>query len=208
MCLKVYIAKGDESKCSGSHAFNPDCPGEGSQPYQSGVTQDWAYSAKLSHDENKGLDYFIGVIIEWFDRCVSVQQAQLHVLQFGAFEAACLLCLAAHVCEVNMQQSCRLGEQVFNKYYPALNVCFSNGGCLRTVPCRNQTLPYALTYPVQGLDTDKFGNWPIEYEGTPCPVGNDSVAYQFLDNSKAVSQTPHEQPSGCGHQRCAQTQNY
>ena len=61
----------------------------------------------------------------------------------------------------------------------------------RCLPClnRNQTLPYDLTYPVQGLDrsvTDKFGSWPILYEGVPCPVRNHSLAYQFLDASKAV----------------------
>ena len=71
MCLKVYITEGDRKKCpKGDWQSNAACPGVGTQSYAKGVTQPWAYSAKLQRDQAKGMDYFIGVVIEWFDRWV------------------------------------------------------------------------------------------------------------------------------------------
>ena len=57
----------------------------------------------------------------------------------------------------------------------------------RLLLCRNQTLPYAITFPTQNTtDIYTAGNWPVLYEGVPCPVGNSTLAYQFLDTELAV----------------------
>ena len=69
MCLKVYISQGKYPECPNKDIeTSPDCPGSGTQPYQTSVTQSWAYSAKLTYDSDMGMHYFIAVIIEWFDR--------------------------------------------------------------------------------------------------------------------------------------------
>lgn len=52
--------------------------------------------------------------------------------------------------------------------------------------CRNQTIPYELTYPTQNISTANFGTWPIVYEGVDCPVGNLTLQYHFLNVSTVV----------------------
>lgn len=69
MCLKIFLAEGNISTClENDYGSSPDCPGVGTQSYADGVTQPWAYSAKLSYDPVKQMKFFIGVIIEWYDR--------------------------------------------------------------------------------------------------------------------------------------------
>ena len=52
--------------------------------------------------------------------------------------------------------------------------------------CRNQTIPYEVTYPTQNVSTDDFGTWPIIYEGIDCPIGNYTLQYHILNVSTDV----------------------
>lgn len=54
------------------------------------------------------------------------------------------------------------------------------------VMCRNQTIPYELTYPTQNISTINFGTWPVLYEGIDCPTGNMTLQYHFLNVSTVV----------------------
>jgi hypothetical protein len=49
---------------------------------------------------------------------------------------------------------------------------------------RNQTDGVAMTYPVQRLDTDKFGDWVVHYRPVPCPVNGHGLSFEFMDYSK------------------------
>lgn len=53
--------------------------------------------------------------------------------------------------------------------------------------CRNQTLPYAVTYPTQNVTTTEFGTWPIIYEGVDCPTGGHKLQYHIQNVSTVVS---------------------
>lgn len=62
--------------------------------------------------------------------------------------------------------------------------------------CRNQTLPYEVTYPTQNVTTTNFGTWPILYEGIECPTGNNNLQYHFVNISTVVCiyLSPQKQP--------------
>lgn len=72
MCLKVFMPEGNASNGNCTYNDTPkiaDCPGNGSRPYVSSVSQPWAWGAQVYPAEGPGkLSYFIGVVIEWFDR--------------------------------------------------------------------------------------------------------------------------------------------
>lgn len=54
---------------------------------------------------------------------------------------------------------------------------------------RAQNVPNQLSYPTQGLSgSQNFGQWPVQYEGVPCPVAGHSIAFHFLDYSAPVRQ--------------------
>ena len=59
---------------------------------------------------------------------------------------------------------------------------------------RNQSLPYALSYPMKGGEVDTMGSWPVQYHGTPCPVGDHKLQYQFLNYSTPVHMSTISQP--------------
>ena len=46
----------------------PGCPGQGTEPYLTSVSQPANYAAKVLYDSQKQMSYFIAIIIEWFDR--------------------------------------------------------------------------------------------------------------------------------------------
>lgn len=71
MCLKVYMSEGMPSAACTSETTPTiaTCPGSGTHPYQTTVNASWAWGAKVyPAQEPVNLPYFIGVVIEWFDR--------------------------------------------------------------------------------------------------------------------------------------------
>lgn len=73
MCLQVFMPKG-LSDCSNPDT-NPECAGTGTMPYDNNVAQPWAYGAKIHYDQDLKMNYFIGMVIEWFDRNQSLSSA-------------------------------------------------------------------------------------------------------------------------------------
>lgn len=80
MCLKVYMSEGMPSAACTLTATPSvaSCPGAGTHPYAQYVNESWAWDAKIYPARAPiNLPYFIGVIIEWFDRSVmSLTQKQ------------------------------------------------------------------------------------------------------------------------------------
>lgn len=54
---------------------------------------------------------------------------------------------------------------------------------------RAAKVPYQITMPTQGKNTANFGDWPIKYKAIPCPTGNLTMRFQFLDFRKPVPVT-------------------
>lgn len=53
--------------CNDPKAF-PQCPGVGSQPYISSVSDPLNYGARVQFDPVKQLPYFVAMVVEWLDR--------------------------------------------------------------------------------------------------------------------------------------------
>ena len=46
----------------------PSCPGAGTEPYVTSVSNPLNYGAKVEYDSVKNMYYFTAIVIEWFDR--------------------------------------------------------------------------------------------------------------------------------------------
>ena len=57
--------------CNDANA-SPTCPGIGTQPYVTSVSEPLNYGAKVQYDSVKQLPYFIAMVIEWLDRYSSL----------------------------------------------------------------------------------------------------------------------------------------
>eukprot|EP01024_Parvocaulis_polyphysoides_P020124 TRINITY_DN19274_c1_g1_i5.p1 TRINITY_DN19274_c1_g1~~TRINITY_DN19274_c1_g1_i5.p1 ORF type:complete len:426 (+),score=49.80 TRINITY_DN19274_c1_g1_i5:135-1412(+) len=69
MCLKILLPNADELKdCDESTIkSDPNCKGTGNAPYLTNSVQPWAWNSPLYSDDESGMKYIIGIVVEWYD---------------------------------------------------------------------------------------------------------------------------------------------
>ena len=67
--VQVYMPNetSPSKPCSDPNA-SPGCPGIGSQPYITSVSEALNYGAKVQYDPQRQMPYFVAMVIEWLDR--------------------------------------------------------------------------------------------------------------------------------------------
>ena len=78
--VQVYMPNGSASAadCTDPNS-SPLCPGVGSEPYVSSVSEPLNYGAKVQYDAEKQMPYFTAMVIEWLDRWKSAfEDAKKH----------------------------------------------------------------------------------------------------------------------------------
>ena len=68
--------------------------GQGTQPYVTSVSNPLNYGAKVMYDSAMGLNYFIGMAIEWLDRWGLLHKTFCLAQSFGLVACRTLPCIA------------------------------------------------------------------------------------------------------------------
>eukprot|EP00955_Chlamydomonas_euryale_P022690 239752-Chlamydomonas_euryale.AAC.6 len=75
MCLRVNLPLGRNGCTWPAAETDPTCASTGRVPYFPYIAQEWAYSTTIHWDSETREFYFIGIVVEWFDRNQSLPTA-------------------------------------------------------------------------------------------------------------------------------------